>query len=249
MFSLDYGKSFYVDMFKDHICKTCGLCQSTTPSFCMVAYGGNRERFYKLLKYILALKTRKPQPDFLSFEAFCGIFCNSGKCPQRTAKCDGVDQLIQCYSVFLQQFGYKLETASKAIIYKKFSGIETKRIGERFKLSVRDPLKLVSKKLRGPIKQAVKNAREGMKQAIKSASFGFGFMGPPSQNHNKYNLMDYKPNNAVQNHTWIKRKKPTTELICNDDEEWRAKIEEYLAPVNETNNRQSAKSAEHTSGN
>jgi hypothetical protein len=88
-----------------------------------------------------------------------------------------------------------------------------------------------------------------MKESIKSMPFGFGLgLGAQTRHPNQsYNLMDYQ-NRSVQNHVIWKRKKPKTSLICNDDEEWRAKIEEYLARTDETNNRQSAESAEHTGG-
>lgn len=231
----DKNTQRYIDVFKKNICKACGLCKPNRPSFCMIVYGGEPDRFYVLLSYLNVLKrnSKKDFKDVFTFEGFCGVFCNSGLCPQRSDRCTKLEQAIDCYQAFVSQSVAKFTDKLRKEIVKEFGNMPVKQIGDYYRLKVNDPLLLINKKKkRKKARNAVYDARWNMTRALDKIE---------EENKNHYKTSKVKVNSVVI------KKKPKTDLICNDDKEWRAKIEEYLA--RETNYRQSTKPAQRTSGN
>lgn len=196
-----------IDRFADNICSKCLVCQpAPDPGFCATNYAGNKERFWKLLTYILVRKHDNPSfvNELFTFMGFCGIFCNSKViCPQYSHKeCSKLGTRMDCYDAFLGQSGAEILPGTKAKIYGKFSGIDINTIGRsEYSLQIGDPLLLdMPKKKRKKIKKTVRKAMADMEGKVK---------------HKKKNK---KP-----------KKKVSTMFFCNDDKEWKAQIDLYLA--------------------
>jgi len=190
----------------------------------MTIYGGNSERFLNIIKHIRVSSILKEDFswNFFTFEGFCGLFCNSrSRCPSKTASCNELDHVYACYEAFADQCGAVLSAKVKASIYEVFSGIETRSIGKSFRLSAKNPLRMLEKKKRRKINSLIKAARKGMKSDLQYP-YGLGTVR----------------NNVVVTR---KRKPVVTSFFYNDDEEWKGTIDSYLK--HETNNRQSTTNA------
>ena len=201
--------TYYMRAFRKHVCGACRMCGSDFPAFCMTIYGGNSERFLNIIKHIRVSSILKEDFswNFFTFEGFCGLFCNSrSRCPSKTASCNELDHVYACY---------------EASIYEVFSGIETRSIGKSFRLSAKNPLRMLEKKKRRKINSLIKAARKGMKSDLQYP-YGLGTVR----------------NNVVVTR---KRKPVVTSFFYNDDEEWKGTIDSYLK--HETNNRQSTTNA------
>lgn len=198
-------KNQYINTFKKHICSACRLCDTDIPAFCMTIYGGNPERFFEIITYIKVLQTRGREAvdDMCTFNGFCGLFCNSKKqCPKKSPKCKELSSVFACWTSFVNQFGEHIPTYVKADIWKSFSGIEMSTLGELYRLPTKSVLKTVEKKKRKKIKKIIRKAKVGMRLGTQS-----------------YNHLQVK----------TKKKKPVkTTFFCNDDEEWKNKINSYL---------------------
>lgn len=214
-----FGKDTYSGPFKIHVCSVCRLCDAENPSFCMMMYGGDPDRFFEILRFINVIRALKPEliPSFYTFEAFCGLFCNSYKeCPARGPNCSNLPSVIGCYECFVGQCGVGVSMKVKAQIWQKFSGINTQEIGKVYRLPTKNPLKTIAKRRRKKINKVLKKAQKAMK--------------------NSFNL------NTSDKKVKVKRKKPVeSTFFCNDDEEWERTIDSYLN--SETNNRQPAEAA------
>ena len=211
------NKDRYMEAFRKHICSVCRLCDSKSPAFCMIVYGGAPDRFFEILRYINTVRLLKAEliGSFYTFEGFCGLFCNSQKqCPNKSKVCKELKQVFECYEAFADQCGATIDKDVKADIWESFSGIEVKQIGKEFRLPTKNPLKAVAKKRRKKVNQSLKKARAGLKRELQLAGFV----------------------NATK--TKAKKKKLVkTTFFCNDDKEWEGTIDTYLK--RETNNRQS----------
>jgi hypothetical protein len=182
-------------------------------------YGGNPDRFYTMIKHIKALQitNRRTLSLTYTFEGFCGLFCNSKpKCPSRISTCEKLGYVFSCYEAFLDQCGVIVPNKTKDQIWARFSGVETSKIGLRFKLPTTNPLKGLDKKKKKKVNKLIKRTKLGMK--VNTTTYG-------------------------TKKTKLKKKKPVkTTFFCNDEEEWKKQIDIYLER-NEANNRQSVAAA------
>jgi hypothetical protein len=213
------NRDYYMETFRRHICSICKLCDSRLPAFCMAVYGGNPERFFEIVKYINVLRLIG-KDDFLisfySFEGFCGLFCNSQKkCPNRAIKCEGIDQVFSCYEAFADQCGGAIISKQvKADIWKSFSGIGTKRIGSRFQLPTRNPLKMLNKKQKRKLNKDIKRAKAGMRSDLQLTHI---INSARADNNTKALTKAFK-----------KKKPVKTTFFCNDDKDWQEEIDSIL---------------------
>lgn len=211
------NKDYYIETFRKHICPVCNLCDSRLPAFCMTVYGGNSERFFEIVKYINVLRLTG-KDDFLlslySFEGFCGLFCNSqNKCPSRVTKCGGINEVFSCYEAFADQCGgVVIPKQVKADIWRAFSGIETKRIGKRFRLPTRNPLKALNKKQKRKLKKDIKRAKAGIKSDLQLTHI----------------INSVNKNTKVIPKIFKKKKPIKTTFFCNEDKDWQEKIDSIL---------------------
>jgi hypothetical protein len=208
-----YGKTYYIDIFKENICKVCKLCGPDYVSFCIRSWAADKKRFYETLAYInvLRIKNNDLFKAVLTFEGFCGIFCNTNHpCKYTTPGCKDLEQLIVCYDEFSRQSGKTVTPSVKQEIYSIFSGIPAKKIGEPYKMPPGDPLGRVSKKQRRRIRRSIKAAKNNMRSSFHNYHCG-------------------APGSDLGSKPIYKRKKPTTELFYNDNPEWKAKIDKYLS--------------------
>jgi len=182
-------------------------------------YGANHTRFLNILKYVKVLQAKGTEETICSFEGFCGLFCNSQQpCPSKKDACAHVESVLYCYMSFANQSEEDIPLATKSDIWAKFSGIDMKTVGQSYKLPTKNILKTVDKKTQKRIKKLIKKTKSGMRAGA--------------------NL--YRSTMVIKKR---KKKKPiVTTLFCNDDEEWRKKIDSYLES-DETDNRQSTKNA------
>lgn len=160
--------STFTEIFKEKVCPACGYCGKhlNTPGFCVVVYHGDKDRFFKILKYLMTLrKVNKVKYNGLynSFEGFVGLWCNSSpKCPNRSAKCKDLSQAISCFSMFLEQNDHELDIDGKSAVYKAFSGIDLGQIGLEYTLgNIKD--KQTQKSLKSAKKQLQKAVRRKYK--------------------------------------------------------------------------------------
>lgn len=211
------NRDHYMETFRKHICPVCKLCDSELPAFCMTIYGGNPERFFEIVKYINVLKlTEKDDSisNFYTFEGFCGLFCNSQKqCPSRSVKCEGIDQVFACYEAFADQCGGVVIAENiKVDIWKSFSGIETRRIGKKFRLPTKNPLKFLNKKQKRKLNKDIKRAKARMKLDLQLT-----------------HIINTTDKNAKITTKIFKKKKPVkTTFFCNEDKDWQAEIDSIL---------------------
>ena len=162
-----------IDNFADSICSKCLVCQpSADPGICVVHYAGNKDRFWKLLTYILVKKHKDPKfgNKLFTFVGFCGLFCNSKTpCPQYSQKeCGKLSTRMDCYDAFVGQCNAVITKSMKVAMYAKFSGIELDLIGKsEYGLLVDDPLLLATpKKKRRKIKELEGVEEELTKQLL-----------------------------------------------------------------------------------
>lgn len=189
-------------IFKESICKECGLCTSTmpNPSFCMDMYEINKDRFLNILRFIMALKKSRPETykSLCSFEAFCGLFCNSKPvCSKRTKECEDLLRPIACFTDFSCQRGLLLPQNVHLKIWEKFYGTETNKIGKKYSTNT-DPL-------RGFPKSTKKEVKRTIRKLKRSASVS---------------RVAY----AVE----VEKKEVTTEFFCSDDKKWEEQVKLYL---------------------
>lgn len=211
------GNQYYIEKFEKHVCSACKLCKPTFPAFCMSTYAGNTDRFFTMIKHIKVLQLRdlKALSCIYTFEGFCGLFCNSKpKCPNRTSECEKLGYVFSCYTAFVDQCGVTITSKVREDIWKAFSGVDTSKIGKRFRLPNTNPLKTLNKKDKKRINRLIKKTKVELRSSFYS----------------------------LQKRTKLKKSKPIkTTFFCNDDG-WEKKIDSYLEN-NETNNRQSAENA------
>jgi len=229
-------KRYYNDIFKECVCSSCRLCylkDSDGPSnisYCMIVWSTGKSRFYEILAYLLALRFARFEEfkNILTFPGFCGVFCNSNKkCPQYSKQCESLDQKIDCFRDFSHQFKKEITSVDKAKIYELFSGIDSAKIGEKYRMLSRNSIRMVSnRRSRRRIRKMVKRAKSAMKIASHSYSSTAGFASVSDKSNGG-------TNNARMTKFSAKERQPKTELFCNDSAEWRAKIEEYLGRNND----------------
>lgn len=128
-------------VFRKEICKTCGYCGNdlTEPSFCMVVYSGNKDRFLSIIQYLLHMRKhekKKYKELYNSFDGFCGLYCNSKPpCPQKSKQCEDMAMVTSCFIHFVKQNGADVDSDVKSSIYESFSGVEMNKIGRKFRMS------------------------------------------------------------------------------------------------------------------
>lgn len=162
--------TMHKDAFINTVCRRCGLCSEDiiSPNFCLLNYDCDEERFLILIHRIQKVRKTNPLAKLSSFEAFCGLFCNSTpKCPQKSSACDLIDTRINCYAAFVGQWGKSIPKDVLVQIYhlysgtvldmvgkdlafgsKKFSKKEIKRIAKNEKKSIVLETRLYTKKRR-----------------------------------------------------------------------------------------------------
>lgn len=233
-------------VFVDKVCSSCGVCKKIIkPSFCMALFGSDRDRFFKFLEYFGCLQLdgdqkfrRETIASLRSLWGFCGLFCNSYiECPLRTVRCNDVSKPLKCLRLFLLQSGISIDQESLLPIYSRYSGIEMDSVGLKFKLpSAKQLKKLFSKKDRKKVKKNLNKVKDNLRQSAEQ----YPFLATSSTNKSSYTKQGRKK--------WAKKPKPVTTMFCNDDEEWKKKIDFYLEkkPIDETDNRQPTDTAQHT---
>ncbi len=240
------------DVFVTKVCSSCNVCSNRTckPSFCMALFGSDRDRFFKFLEYFGCLQlvskdrfTREVIATLRRFSGFCGLFCNSYiKCPLRSAECNEVAKPMGCYRQFLTQDGLSLDGQTAIAIYGSFSGVEMNTVGSKYALPVSKIFKsLFSKKDRKIVKKSLRKVKE----ALRNSATQYPYLATRTNNTNyKYTKQGRKKKAKC----YTKKPKPVTTMFCNDDEEWKKKIDFYLEkkPVDETHNRQSTDTTQHT---
>jgi len=193
-------------LFRSKICKVCGLCgeKYVSPEFCITMYG-NKDRFFNILKYIIAYKetNQNNYENLFHFKHFCELFCNSKPvCPVKNNTCDFVINHISCYRKFSLQRGVIVREDTITSLFKTYS-ISDNKINSTIIFG--DPLKGFKKSARSRTKSIVKKARKDLeKSALKLAM-----------------------NDRVRA-TKYKKSKIVTTSFCSDDDGWKSQIAKYL---------------------
>ena len=208
METVDKEKQFFIL----DICSVCGLCENPLPDFCMVLYDSNPDQFIKEIVYrINTLKSisSKSIDILFSFEGFCRLFCKKGRCPLYNKQCDSkLSTQVACYESFISQNSKNIGFMGLSTIYRKWAGIESKRIGEDLDPIIDISDKPLSKSKRRKLRKAIKRAKKRMSdsESIKLENRGRSL--------------------AMTSKT--QKKEIETSFFCNSNNEWREKITQYL---------------------
>lgn len=204
--------------FAGTVCKRCQLCEpmsGISPDFCMIVYEGDETRFLGFINHVHKLQKSKPTYKLESFEAFCGLFCNSFPlCPNKSDKCSELKTRVACYTYFVKQWH---SPASRLIpqgvlaeIYNLYSGCDLDDVGNYLSFDLR--------KLRKEEKKAIRALRLG-KRAVQA----IGITAIKISNRRKQDAKSYGKKPARV------EKQVNTSVFYNDDPVWICKVRELLS--------------------
>lgn len=150
------------ETFTQTICKSCALClqhtfaEIITPNFCMLVYDGDKNRFLGFLYQLQKLRKGKSKYNLASFEAFCGLFCNSfPSCPNKSEKCEDITVRVSCYASFVRQWGQIIPEKVLNQIYALYSGVDLDEVGRKLSFDLRRLRKKERKAIRASSKQTM----------------------------------------------------------------------------------------------
>lgn len=203
--------TMHKDAFINTVCRRCGLCSEDiiSPNFCLLNYDCDEERFLILIHRIQKVRKTNPLANLSSFEAFCGLFCNSTpKCPQKSSVCDLIDTRINCYAAFVSQWGKSIPKDVLAQIYHLYSGTVLDMVGK--------DLAFGSKKFS---KKEIKRIAKKEKKIVQQT-------GRLLQKHNSKNAFVYCKATSKENK---EKAVVSTHMFYNDDNEaWVSEINALL---------------------
>ena len=169
--------------FSSTICTFCGLCAVgnetaasgniiSNPGHCLILFNTDQDNFMKTLKFLVGVRKRDivKYMDYLTFEGFCGLFCNNW-CPFTSKQCLDIMQPIDCYVTFMDQASIVVTPEMKSEILKKYSGIEVSYIGTEFrptnlKLDKKEK-KTITRSLHRAMKAFSKSKKRKLSQRVK----------------------------------------------------------------------------------
>lgn len=159
------------DFFKATVCPTCGFCKDPQPGLCLVLYDADAIKFLEeIVKKIKILRTTGFDISaFADFEGFVALFCRPERCPLYDDNCKNlITTQGACYTNFISQAGITKNFAELSNIYSKWSGIETKRLSNRFDFIDRS----LSKQERKKVKKALKKLKKSARKVYKTVAVG-----------------------------------------------------------------------------
>ncbi len=168
----------FVDKFKLQVCdKVCRLCKTVTetdpnPVFCSVVYANEPSRFMRAVTFMLAVRKSNPAKyyNFVTFPGFCGLFCNSDVCPQKSNRCKDTRQVIACYSTFCEQMNSPAQTNTITSINNSFSGIPVTNIGAEYKIVENVIYLNINKRDRRDLKKTARSIRKALGKSVMDSS-------------------------------------------------------------------------------
>lgn len=202
--------------FVKTVCHRCGLCFQHTfadvisPDFCMLVYEGDEKRFLGFLYQLQKFRKAKTKLNLVSFEAFCGLFCNSfPACPNKSDQCSTLETRVSCYSCFVKQWGQLIPTKVLHQIYELYSGVELDEVGKKLSFDLR--------RLRKKERKAIRtSSRQTMQVIGKAIAIMVGGKATVSK----------KKKTKV---TKIKKRVHTSTFHNDNDSAWSDKIKELLS--------------------
>lgn len=165
-----------VKYFANTMCKSCKFCGKnlTMPFFCLTVYKGDKKRFLKIIKHLNAELIRgqeKSFKEYSTFFGFCGLFCNSDRCPAYSKKCDLIIRRIHCYGMFISQWAPgTLTNEIKKKIRERFGKEDLNKLGSNFS-AINDPFYGLKKGKKRSIKKSISKAHKVFSAALKSRDF------------------------------------------------------------------------------